>query len=92
MQACTAGQWTSAGAIARNEAVSAQQYLGRTLWRRWSGYHRRSRAETKMQCVKLLGQPLIASDFGRHGAKLQFRLAVVNSYTALGIPVTEALE
>ena len=45
-----------------------------------------------MQCVKLLGQPLIASDFGRHGAKLQFRLAVVNSYTALGLPVTEALE
>ena len=37
---------TSAGAIARNEAVSAQQYLGRTLWRRWSGYHRRSRVET----------------------------------------------
>ena len=31
---------TSAGAIARNEAVSAQRYLGRTLWRRWSGYHR----------------------------------------------------
>ena len=38
---------TSAGAIARNDAVSAQQYLGRTLWRRWSGYHRRSRVETK---------------------------------------------
>ncbi|ASP23386.1 transposase (plasmid) [Antarctobacter heliothermus] len=45
-----------------------------------------------MQCVKLLGQPLIASDFGRQGAKLHFRIAVVNSYTALGIPVTEALE
>jgi len=38
---------TSARAIARNEAVSAQRYLGRTLWRRWSGYHRRSRVETK---------------------------------------------
>ena len=38
---------TSAGAIARNEAVSAQRYLGRTLWRRWSGYHRQSRVETK---------------------------------------------
>ena len=34
---------TSAGAIARNDAVSAQRYLGRTVWRRWSGYHRRSR-------------------------------------------------
>jgi hypothetical protein len=38
---------TSAGAIARNDAVNAQRYLGRTLWRRWSGYHRRSRVETK---------------------------------------------
>lgn len=36
---------TSAGAIARNEAVNASSYLGRTLWRRWSGYHRRSRVE-----------------------------------------------
>ena len=38
---------TGAGAIARNNAVNAQRYLGRTLWRRWSGYHRRSRVETK---------------------------------------------
>jgi len=36
----------SAGAIARNDAVNSQRYLGRTLWRRWSGYHRRSRVET----------------------------------------------
>ena len=47
---------TSAGAIARNDAVSAQRYLGRTVWRRWSGYHRRSRVETKMPCLKLMGQ------------------------------------
>ncbi len=47
---------SSAGAIARNEAVNASRYLGRAIWRRWSGYHRRSRVETKMHCVKLLGQ------------------------------------
>ena len=51
---------TSAGAIERNEAVSAQRYLRRTLWRRWSGYHRRSSVETKMHCMKLLGQSLMA--------------------------------
>ena len=39
---------TSAGAIARNDAASAQRYLGRTLWRRWSGYHRRSHVETTL--------------------------------------------
>ncbi len=37
-----------AGAVARNEALRASRRLGSTIWRRWSGYHRRSRAETKM--------------------------------------------
>jgi len=41
----------TAGAAARNEALRASKYLGRALWRRWSGDHRRSRAETKMHCV-----------------------------------------
>ncbi|UWQ17725.1 IS5 family transposase [Jannaschia sp. M317] len=80
---------TSAGAIACNEAVNAQRYLGRTLWRRWSGYHRRSRVETKMHCVKLLGQSLMARDFERQVAEIQIRIAALNRYTALGIPVTE---
>ena len=79
---------TSAGAIARNEAVSAQRYLGRTLWRRWSGYHRRSRVETKMHCLKLMGQSLMARDFDRQVAEVQIRIVVLNRYTALGIPIT----
>jgi hypothetical protein len=80
---------STAGAIARNEALRASKYLGRAIWRRWSGYHRRSRAETKMHCVKLLGQSLMARDFDRQVAELQVRAAVLNGYTALGIPVTE---
>ncbi|WP_099827136.1 IS5 family transposase [Oceaniglobus indicus] len=80
---------TSNGAIARNQAVEASRYLGRTLWRRWSGYHRRSRVETKMHCVKRLGQSLMARDFDRQVAEIQIRIAVLNRYTALGIPVTE---
>jgi hypothetical protein len=75
----------------RNEALRASKYLGRALWRRWSGYHRRSRVETKMHCVKLLGQRLMARDFDRQVAELQVRIAVLNGYTALGIPVTEAV-
>ena len=82
---------TSAGAIARNEAVNASRYLGRAIWRRWSGYHRRSRVETKMHCVKLLGQSLMSRDFDRQVAEIQIRIAVLNRYTALGIPVTEAV-
>lgn len=53
----------------------------------WSGYHRRSRVETKMHCVKLLGQRLMARDFDRQVAELQVRIAVLNGYT----PVTEAV-
>jgi len=82
---------SSAGAIARNEAVNASRYLGRAIWRRWSGYHRRSRVETKMHCVKLLGQSLMARDFDRQVAEIQIRVAVLNKYTALGIPVTEVV-
>ena len=79
----------TAGAAARNEALRASKYLGRALWRRWSGYHRRSRVETKMHCVKLLGQRLMARDFDRQVAEFQVRVAVLNGYTALGIPVTK---
>lgn len=82
---------STAGAIARNEAVNASRYLGRAIWRRWSGYHRRSRVETKMHCVKLLGQSLMARDFDRQVAEIQIRVAVLNKYTALGIPVTEVV-
>ena len=47
------------------------------------------RAETKMHCVKLLGQSLMARDFDRQVAELQVRAAVLNGYTALGITITE---
>lgn len=81
----------TAGAVARNEALRASKYLGRAIWRNWSGYHRRSRVETKMHCVKLLGQRLMARDFDRQVAEVQVRIAVMNGYTALGIPITEAV-
>ncbi len=81
---------TSAGAVARNEAVRASRYLGRALWRHLSGYHRGEAVETKMHCVKLLGQSLMARDFDRQVAEIQIRIAGLNRYTALGIPRTEA--
>ena len=76
------------GARARNEVVRSSKYLGRALWRRWSGYHRRSRVETKMHCVKLLGQRLSARDFDRQVVEIQIRAAILNGFTALGIPHT----
>ena len=44
-----------------------------------------------MHCVKLLGQRLMARDFDRQVAELQVRIVVLNGYTTLGIPVTEAV-
>lgn len=79
----------TAGAVARNEILRTSKRVGRTIWRRWSGYHRRSRAETKMHCVKLLGQRLSARDSNRQVAGVQVRVAVLNGFTALGTPITE---
>ena len=44
-----------------------------------------------MHCVKLLGQSLMARDFERQVAEVQVRVAILNGYTALGIPVTKAV-
>ena len=81
----------TAGAVARNEALRTSKRFGRTIWRRWSGYHRRSRAETRLHRVKLLRQRLTARDFDRQVAEFQVRVAVLNGFTALGRPVTEAV-
>ena len=78
------------GAVARNEILRTSKRVDRTIWRRWSGYHRRSRVETKMHCVKLLGQRLSARDFDRQVAEFQVRVAVLNGFTALSTPITEA--
>ena len=41
--------------------------------------------------VKLLGQRLSAREFDRQVAEFHVRVAVLNGFTALGIPVTEAV-
>jgi len=79
---------TTAGATARNETLRTTRYLGRTLWKKWSGYHRRSLVETKMRCFKLLGEPVMARDFDRQVAELQVRVAILNRFTQLGTPDT----
>ncbi len=56
-----------------------------------AGCLRRSRVETKMNCVKLLGQRLMSRHFDRQVTEVQIRVAVLNRFTALGIPVTVAV-
>ncbi|MDH2430957.1 IS5 family transposase [Pokkaliibacter sp. MBI-7] len=76
------------GASARNEILRATRRLGRTLWKKWSGYHRRSLVETKMHCFKRLGERVMARDFDRQVAELQVRAAILNRFTRLGTPMT----
>jgi len=44
-----------------------------------------------MHCVKLLGQRLSAGGFDRQVAEIQIRAAILNRFTALGIPQTVAV-
>ena len=44
-----------------------------------------------MHCVELPGRRMAARDFDRQVAEFQIRVAVLNGFTALGIPVTEAV-
>lgn len=75
----------------RNEAVKACKKLGRTIWKRWSGYHRRSLVETKMNCFKRLGEKVMARTFERQVAELNVRASILNRFTELGTPQTVAV-
>ena len=78
------------GAEARNEAFRAPRRLGKAIWKKWAGYHRRSRVESKMRCFKLLGGRVNARKFESQVAELQIRAALLNRFTQLGTPVTVA--
>ena len=45
-----------------------------------------------MHYLKLLGHRLMARDFDHQVSEFLIRVAVLNGFTALGIPVTEAVE
>jgi len=47
--------------------------------------------EPKVRAAKLLGQRLMARDFDRQVPEFQVRVVVLNSFTALGTPVTETV-
>ena len=76
------------GAKARNAILATTRRLGRKIWEKWSGYHRRSLVETKMRFFKLLGERVMARDFDRQVIELQIRAAILNRFTRLGTPTT----
>lgn len=82
---------SSLGVLARNEILRATKRLGRAIWKRWSGYHRRSLVETNMHCFKRLGERVMARRFDGQVAELQVRAAILNCFSMLGRPCTVAV-
>ena len=56
----------------------------RRIWKTWSGYHRRSLAETKMHCLKRLGERVTARTFARQVVELHVRVALLNRFGQIG--------
>ena len=82
---------TKVHSLKRNELLRTVKRLGRILWKKWSGYHRRSLVETKMHCIKLLGDKLMARSFPTQVNEIHARVAVLNKYTDLGRPHTQVV-
>ena len=75
--------------LLRTVNLAKQCFSGRALWKKWSGYHRRSLVETKMHCIKLLGDKLSARSFDSQVNEIHARVAVLNRFTELGRPLTQ---
>lgn len=71
-------------AKARNETLRATRHYGRAFWKRWTGYHVRSRVEAKMRCLKAFGERIAARDPDRQTAEIHIRVALINRFNALG--------
>ena len=80
---------TKVHSLERNELLRTVKRLGRTLWKKWSGYHQRSLVETKMHCIKLLGDKLSARNFDSQVNEIHARVAILNKFTELGRPHTQ---
>jgi hypothetical protein len=79
------------GSLERNELLKIVKRLGISLWKKWSDYHRRSLVETKMHCIKLLGDKLTSRSFPSQVNEIHARVAVLNKFTELGRPHTQVM-
>ena len=70
--------------IARNETLRANRHYCRAFWKRWTGYHARSRIEAKMRCLKAFGERIAAKHLDSQTAEIQSRVALINRFNALG--------
>jgi len=78
--------WKANGpaAIARNETLRATRHYGRAFWKRWTGYHLRSRIEAKMRCLKAFGERIAARHPESQTAQIHIRVALIHRFNARG--------
>lgn len=77
---------------ARDENLRAIRRVGRAGWKRASGYHQRSLAETQVLRLKMIfGERVSARSFAGQAAQLLVRCAALNRMTHLGMPDSYAL-
>ena len=75
----------------KNRLLKIIKDIERVIWKKWAGYHRRSLVETKMHCIKLLGDKLTARSFPSQVNEIHARVAVLNKFTELGRPHTQVV-
>ncbi len=77
---------------ARNQNLKRIDEVGRAAWKRESGYHRRSLAETMMFRFKaIFGNTCSRRTFDNQAAELLLAYAALNRMTHLGMPDSYAL-
>jgi hypothetical protein len=84
-----ANHWSqrTPGAAWRNDAIDVIAQSSRRDWKRASGYHRRSLAETLMYRLKVLtGRSLAARTIGAQATEVAIRAGVLNRMTTLARP------
>lgn len=73
--------------LARDENLRRIRQVGRAKWKRESGYHRRSLAETTMFRLKtIFGSALRGRTEAAQDTETMLRLSALNQMTALGMP------
>jgi hypothetical protein len=71
----------------RDENLRAIRRLGRKQWKKESGYHRRSLAETAFFRLKtIFGATLRSRNFAQQATELFLRVTALNRMTQLGMP------
>lgn len=73
--------------LIRDENLRRIRQVGRKQWKKESGYHRRSLAETQMFRVKtIFGERVSARQFAGQATQVLVRCAALNRMTHLGMP------